>query len=109
MKVYSIASLVALGLAAFATVLSIFHGGPPGQQGPRGPVGPQGNAGKAAQLARLGICWEATDSTSLQALSYDAIAYMDIEPAIVSDGVYTCPQGMTFVSVVPGPAPSNQG
>ncbi len=49
-----------------------------------------------ANSARLGICWSSTEDSS----TFD-VQSVQIESPIVSGGVYQCPTGTNFVSVVP--------
>lgn len=97
-----IASAVACVLAGAALAVSLTHSGPRGPEGPRGPQGQAGNPGKAAQVARLGICWSDAYQDS-GGLSW--IDSLSIDQPILSNGVYTCPQGDTFVSTVPQAQP----
>ena len=105
-----VASIVACVLAGMALAVSLTHSGPrgydgpPGPQGPAGPRGATGSAGTSATQQRLGICWTATASSPLLTAGYEAVQYVSVDQAIYSNGVYTCPQGETFVSIVPGPA-----
>lgn len=100
------ARLVALGaavLAAVALAVSLTHHGPAGATGPAGPrgaTGQAGQAGKAATAARLGICWQAQQTNGNGAVW---VQYVSIDPAQLSDGVYQCPSGEQFVSIVPTP------
>ena len=49
-----------------------------------------------ASGARLGVCWSSTqDSTTFD------IQSIQLSSPVVSGGVYQCPSGETFVSVVP--------
>jgi hypothetical protein len=52
---------------------------------------------KSASTARLGICWQSTQDSS----TFD-ISQITIDSPVESGGVYSCPSGQTFVSVVPG-------
>lgn len=101
-----VAVYLALALGVFALVLAIALPHQAGPPGPRGPAGAQGSVGKSAELARLGICWQTQDNAQLDQMSFPAIESLTIQSAVFANGVYTCPQGMTFVSVVPGPAPT---
>lgn len=49
-----------------------------------------------ASNARLGLCWNATTDNS----TFD-VQSLQFEPPILSGGVYSCPSGLTFVSVAP--------
>jgi len=49
-----------------------------------------------ANSARLGICWSSTEDSS----TFD-LQSVQIESPIVAGGVYQCPSGTNFVSVVP--------
>jgi hypothetical protein len=103
LKPSTILSAAACALAGAALAVSLLHAGPRGPQGPvgsRGPAGPQGNAGKAAQTARLGLCWSESFQNSGTVTWVDGIS---LDQPVLSDGVYTCPQGDTFVSIVPQP------
>ncbi len=59
----------------------------------------QQQASKTAQqasTARLGICWNSTtDNTTFDVQS------IQLASPVVTGGVYQCPSGMNFVSVVP--------
>jgi len=52
----------------------------------------------AAQVstARLGVCWSSTTDSSIF-----GVPNISLESPVLSGGVYRCPSGMTFVSVVP--------
>lgn len=93
-----IASTVACVPAGAALAVSLTHHGPAGPRGPQGQQGPQGNAGKAATTARFGVCWSDAYQNSSTVSWADAVS---IDQPVLSDGVYTCPQGDSFVSVVP--------
>jgi hypothetical protein len=59
----------------------------------------QAQAAKTSQqanTARLGICWSSTEDSS----TFD-LQSVQIESPIVAGGVYQCPSGTNFVSVVP--------
>lgn len=107
---------VALGGAALA--VSLTHAGPVGPAGvagrngavgPAGPPGPAGATGQAAQTARLGVCWNAPLFTQNWAdgTSDTWVSSVSLDAPQLTNGVYTCPQGEQFVSVVPQDAPSN--
>lgn len=51
---------------------------------------------KQADSARLGICWSSTQDSS----TFD-LQSVQIESPIEAGGVYQCPTGTNFVSVVP--------
>lgn len=87
-------------LAAAALAISLTHAGP---RGARGAPGPQGNAGAAAQTARLGICWSDSIFTQTWAdgSSSTWVNGVSLDQPQLSNGVYTCPPGETFVSIVP--------
>jgi hypothetical protein len=92
MKLYvAITSTLACILALAALTVSITHAEPVTSQ---------------AQTARLGFCWE---SDYQQVLSGGAsfVENMNITPANLSDGVYACPDGEVFVSVVPQTTSAN--
>ena len=94
-------SVIACALAALAMAVSLLHAGPPGRagiQGPRGLAGPAGSAGKSAQTARLGICWSVAYQDS-GGVSW--VGGVSIDQPVLASGVYTCPQGDTFTSIVP--------
>lgn len=104
MKAFTVVcAVLACVLSGAALAVSLTHAGPTGPRGPLGPVGPQGNAGKAAQTARLGLCWSESFQNSGSVTWVDGVS---IDQPVLSDGVYTCPQGDTFVSIVPQPARS---
>lgn len=99
-------SAVACALAGAALAVSLIHhgpAGPPGARGPRGSAGAQGNAGKSAAESRLGVCWEASNFTQTWAdgSSSNWVSSVTIDQPQLSNGVYVCPQGETFVSIVP--------
>lgn len=101
-----VVSIVAAMLAGAALAVSLLHAGPSGRHGSPGARGPAGPAGKpaSAQQQRLGICWNAPTNTGLSGAGFgNAVEYVTIDQAIYDHGVYTCPQGDTFVSIVPGP------
>ena len=107
MKAFTaVCAVLACLLSGAALAVSLLHVGPAGPRGRQGPSGPQGNAGRAAQTARLGLCW----SESVQ--DNGGVAWVDsvsIDQPVLSSGVYTCPQGDTFVSIVPQSPPSPSG
>jgi len=92
-----IASITAAILAVAALVVALTHAGP------RGATGPQGNTGQAAQTARLGICWSDSVFTQTWADSSSStwVNGVSLDQPRLSNGVYTCPAGETFVSIVP--------
>lgn len=49
-----------------------------------------------ASTARLGLCW----SSSVDNSTFD-VQSVQLASPVVAGGVYECPTGMTFVSVVP--------
>jgi hypothetical protein len=100
-----IAALVACVLAGAALAVALAHGGP------RGLPGPAGKPGVSAAQSRFGICWNAPVNQTLAGIGagYAAVAYVSIDQAVYAHGVYTCPQGETFVSIVPGPASTPGG
>jgi type II secretory pathway pseudopilin PulG len=53
-------------------------------------------AARNASNARLGVCWE----TSMDPSTGDIDA-VTIDPPVKTGGVYACPSGQSFVSVVP--------
>ena len=87
-------------LAGAALAFSLTHTGP---RGPQGPTGPQGHTGKAAQASRFGVCWEAPAFTQdwADGSSDTWVSYVSIDQPQLQNGVYACPQGETFVSIVP--------
>jgi len=95
-----IAAAVAAILAVAAMAVALTHAGP---VGPRGLQGAPGNAGSAAQTARLGICWSDTifTQTWTDGSSSTWVSSVSLDQPVLSDGVYTCPQGDTFVSIMP--------
>lgn len=101
-------AILALALSAAALAVSVTHSGPAGSQGPPGPRGSQGDAGRAASSARLGVCWSAPVYTQVwgDGSSSTWVSEVSITPAVLSDGVYACPGGEMFVSVVPQPSSS---
>jgi hypothetical protein len=102
----AVCTVLACALSGAALAVSLMHVGPAGPRGPQGPAGSQGNAGKAAHTARLGICWNQVTSPQLSGLGYTAVEYVSIDQATYADGVYACPQGDSFVSIVPQPSQS---
>jgi hypothetical protein len=102
-----VVSVVAAVVAGAALAVSLLHLGP---AGPRGGPGPRGPAGKAASAGRerLGVCWSAPVFTQTWAdgsASY-WVSSVTIDPAQITDGVYQCPQGETFTSIMPAPVHS---
>lgn len=95
--------IIACAVAGAALGVALGHAGARGPQGPPGARGATGSVGKAAQVARLGICWNDT-STYSDIEQQVIINSLEIDPPVVQDGVYTCPNGDSFVSVVPNPA-----
>jgi hypothetical protein len=101
-----VAAIAAAVLGAAALAVSFSHTGPAGPRGlpgQRGAQGPAGGAGQSAVTAHLGVCWESnlftqtwTDGSSSTWLNNVNLS----QPELVS-GVYTCPQGEQFVSIVP--------
>lgn len=91
-------------LSAVALAVSLLHAGPAGPGGRQGPAGPQGSTGRAAQTARLGVCWSESVQDNGGTAWVDGVS---IDQPVLSSGVYTCPQGDTFVSIVPQPARAN--
>lgn len=94
------ASPIAAVLAVAALVVALTHAGP---RGATGAPGPQGNAGKTAQTARLGICWSDSVFTQTWADGSSSawVNGVSLDQPELSHGVYTCPAGETFVSIVP--------
>jgi hypothetical protein len=91
-----IASTVAAVLAGAALATALTSSGPRGVQGPAGKAG---TTTQSAQTARLGICYGDTWGTTTDGTSY--VTTVSIASPVLSDGVYQCPQGLTFTSVVP--------
>lgn len=60
---------------------------------------------KAASSARLGVCYSYT-SSSVSASGNLSPGMLFMGPPIISHGVYECPNGETFTSVVPSTAGS---
>lgn len=92
-----VVSVIAAMLAGAALAVSLLHAGPAGRAGTPGPPGPAGKAAAAVRL-RYGVCWIANYQTSGGLTWVDSLS---IDSAQVTDGVYQCPQGETFVSIVP--------
>jgi len=95
-----VCAVLACVLSGAALAVSLLHAGPAGQRGPQGPPGSQGSAGKAAQTARLGLCWSESFQDSGGVTWVDGVS---IDQPVYDSGVYACPQGDTFVSIVPQP------
>lgn len=97
------AAIMACVLAGSALGVSLTREGPPGPPGPRGPGG---QSGKVAQADRLGVCWTAPPFTQYweNGSSSTWVGAVSIDPPQVSNGVYVCPPGETFTSIVPHPA-----
>ena len=93
----------ACALAGAALAVALLHAGPRGTAGAPGRQGPQGNAGAAAQTARLGICWSDSVFTQTWAdgSSSTWVNGVSLDQPQLTNGVYTCPPGETFVSIVP--------
>ena len=96
-----IVTIAALAAASAALAVSLLHAGPAGPRGAQGPAGRQGDPGRAAQTLRFGVCWSYTTQTSSDG-STTWVTSVDLSPAQVISGVYTCPAGQ-FVSIVPQP------
>ena len=105
-----VASLVAAILAGAALAVSVLHAGPRGLPGRQGATGSQGQPGKAASATqeRFGICWSETTFTQdwSNGSSSTWVNGVSIDSAQIMSGVYQCPQGETFVSIVPAPVHS---
>lgn len=103
-----VASIAAVVLSVAALAVAVTHQGPRGLDGPRGPQGTAGNPGRSAQTSRFGICWSAPVFTydAGAGSSYNWVSSVSIDAPVLSNGVFTCPQGDTFTSIVPQPAPS---
>jgi hypothetical protein len=99
-RLAAVASVIACILAGAALAMSLLHAGPAGPQGPAGAQGPSGRPGTSAAQNRFGVCWQYFTQTS-DNLTW--VTSVTIDQAIYADGVYQCPQGETFVSIVPGP------
>ena len=95
-----VTSVAALVVAAAALAVSLLHVGPAGPRGSQGPAGRQGDPGKSAQTARFGICWSYSTQTSSDGLT-TWVTSVSVSPAQVTNGVYACPMGEQFVSIVP--------
>ncbi len=50
----------------------------------------------------MGVCWNANYQTSSDG-STAWVSGISISPAQIQNGVYQCPSGETFVSIVPQP------
>lgn len=102
-----IAAIVACILAGAALAVALTHSGPTGLAGPAGPAGPPGRA-VSVQQARYGVCWSYTTFTRTytDGSSDTWVSTISVDPPQVSNGVYQCPQGETFVTIQPLPAPS---
>ena len=94
-----IAAIVACILAGAAFTVSLTHSGPRGVMGPQGIQGIPGRVANVQQ-ARYGICW--TEAVQLSN-GVTFVSSVDIEPPQISNGVYQCPQGETFVTIQPLP------
>lgn len=102
------ATAAALLVAVAALVVALTAHGVPGPRGPAGHAGPAGATGKAgatgqaAQTARLGVCWSfSTQSSADGATTW--VSSVSIDQPLLQNGVYVCPQGDQFVSIVPAP------
>ncbi len=95
-----ITAVAALAAACAALAVSLLHTGPRGLQGPGGPQGRPGDPGRSAQTARFGICWSYSTQTSSDGLT-TWVTSVSVSPAQVTSGVYACPMGEQFVSIVP--------
>ena len=107
MKTFTaVCAVLACMLSGAALAVSVTHSGPRGAQGP---PGRQGDAGTAAQTGRFGVCWSAPEFTQTwtDGSSSTWVSGVSIDQPILSGGVYTCPQGDTFVSIVPQSAQAN--
>ena len=94
--------LVACLLAGAALGVSMAHAGPRGPQGPAGPRGPQGPTAQF-RAQRLGVCWSSSDFTQdwADGTSDTWVSSVSLDQPQLANGVYQCPQGETFVPVVP--------
>ena len=107
MKAFAVVCAVAACLLSGAALaVSLTHSGPRGAQGP---AGRQGDAGQAAQTGRFGVCWSAPEFTQTWADGSASawVSAVSIDAPVLSGGVYTCPQGDTFTSIVPQSAPAS--
>jgi hypothetical protein len=102
-RLTAIAALLACALSGAALAVSLMHAGPRGPIGPTGPAGPRGRPASATQQ-RYGVCWEQATQTSTDG-SVSWITGIDVSSPQLVSGVYQCPQGETFVSIVPIPGP----
>lgn len=96
-----VAALVACVLAGAALAVSLMHAGPSGPRGLRGAPGPPGRSVSVKQQ-HYGICWQSTSGGD--GTGYYWVQSVSIDPPQISNGVYQCPQGETFVSIQPLPA-----
>lgn len=96
-----IAALVACALAGASLAVAFTHSGPAGPSGQRGPAGPPGKAPSVTR-DRYGVCWDATYGGT--GTGYNWVQTVTIDPPQISNGVYQCPQGETFVTIQPLPA-----
>lgn len=104
----AIASTAACILAGAALTAALTHAGatgPRGAQGQPGPAGKNSVISQTAQTARLGICYGDTWGTTTDGTSY--VTTVSIASPVLSGGVFECPQGLTFASVVPQPSSGN--
>lgn len=103
-KLAAIAALVACILAGAALAVSLTHTGPRGRAGFTGPQGPPGKEASAAK-ARYGVCWTSASFTQTFSDGTTAtwISSVDVSSPQLVAGVYQCPSGEQFVSIVPIP------
>jgi hypothetical protein len=107
-------TVAAVALAAAALAVSVLHAGPAGPRGSQGPAGPQGQTGRqgdpgrTAQTSRFGVCWTYSTQTGSDGVT-TWVTSVDISAPQLVAGVYQCPQGETFVSIVPQPATGGAG
>ena len=107
----TIASTTAAVLAGAALAAALTHSGPAGIRGAQGPAGQAGKTvsitSQAASTARFGVCWGDTWGTTSGGTSY--VTTVSLASPVLADGVFECPQGLTFTSVVPEPQQTSAG
>jgi hypothetical protein len=105
----AVASTVACVLAGAALAASLTHTGPRGMTGPQGTAGAAGrtgNPGLSAVTAHLGICWTTTTQTSDETSWINSVM---VQSPQITNGVYQCPDGETFVPIVPQTQQASNG
>jgi hypothetical protein len=105
----TIASLVACILASAALMAALTHTGPRGITGPQGGqgvAGKTGDSGPSAVSEHLGICWSSSTQSGYGLSWIDSVW---IQSPQISNGVFQCANGETYVPIMPQAQPSTNG